>query len=112
MKDLAGLMQQAQEMQAKIKAAQDALAQMEITGEAGGGMVSVTLNGKGEARNVHLDPALLDKADDAANAAVLLEDLVLAAINDARRKVDAQAKEQMAQMAGPLAGMMPDGFKL
>ncbi len=107
MTDIAGMMRQAQEMQAKLAAAQKGLAELEVEGSAGGGMVSVTLNGKGEARSVRIDPDLLEGADSAA----VLEDLVVAAINNARRKVDEAAKEQMAKVAGPLAAMMPDGLK-
>ncbi len=107
MTDIAGLMQQAQEMQAKLAAAQKGLAEQEVVGQSAGGMVRVTLNGKGEARAIHIDPDLI--SDGADNAAVL-EDLIVAAINDARRKVDEMARAQMAKVAGPLAAMMPEGF--
>ncbi len=105
--DIASLMRQAQEMQAKLADAQQGLAEREVEGQSGGGMVSVTMNGKGEARTVHIDPALITDGDDSA---AVLEDLVVAAINDARRKVDEVAKAQMAKVAGPLAAMMPEGF--
>jgi nucleoid-associated protein EbfC len=107
MTDIAGLMRQAQEMQAKLAAAQKELADREVEGHAGGDMVAVTLNGKGEARSVRIDPSLMSGGE--ADAAVL-EDLLVAAINDARRKADALAKEEMAKVAGPLAGMMPGGM--
>ncbi len=107
MTDIAGLMRQAQEMQAKLAAAQQDLADHDVEGRAGGDMVTVTLNGKGEARAVHIDPALMGDSGDAAE---VLEDLLVAAINDARRKVDELAKEQMAKVAGPLAAMMPKGL--
>ncbi|PHS23027.1 MAG: YbaB/EbfC family nucleoid-associated protein [Robiginitomaculum sp.] len=107
MTDIAAMMKQAQEMQARLAAAQQGLADQEVEGRAGGGMVSVTLNGKGEARTVHIDPTLMEEGEEAAN---VLEDLMVAAINDARRKVDEVAREQMAKVAGPLAAMMPKGF--
>ncbi|PHS29208.1 MAG: hypothetical protein COA85_01610 [Robiginitomaculum sp.] len=107
MTDIAGLMKQAQEMQTKLADAQKELANRDVQGRAGGGMVSVTLNGKGEARTVHIDPTLMS---DGGKAAEVLEDLIVAAINDARRKVDEVAREEMAKVAGPLAGMMPSGF--
>jgi DNA-binding YbaB/EbfC family protein len=107
MTDIAGLMKQAQEMQSKLADAQKELANRDVQGRAGGGMVSVTLNGKGEARTVHIDPGLMSEGGEAAE---VLEDLIVAAINDARRKVDEVAREEMAKVAGPLAGMMPGGL--
>ena len=107
MTDIAGMVRQAQEMQAKLAEAQRQLANQEVEGESGGGMVRVTLNGKGEARAVRIDPSLMEKGEAETT---VLEDLLVAAINDARRKVDAAAKDQMSKVAGPLAAMMPDGF--
>jgi len=107
MTDIAGMVRQAQEMQARLAEAQRSLAGMEVEGEAGGGMVRVTLNGKGEARAVHIDPSLAAESEDSL---AVLEDLLVAAINDARRKVDAAAKDEMSKVAGPLAAMMPQGF--
>ncbi len=107
MTDIAGLVRQAQEMQAKLAEAQQGLADQEVEGQSAGGMVRVTLNGKGEARAVRIDPSLISDGEDGA---AVLEDLVVAAINDARRKVDDLAKEQMTKFAGPLASMMPSGF--
>lgn len=107
MTDIAGLVRQAQEMQAKLADAQQGLADKDVEGQSGGGMVRVTLNGKGEAKTVRIDPGLLAEGEESA---AVLEDLLVAAINDARRKVDALAKDQMAQFAGPLAAMMPPGF--
>ncbi len=107
MTDIATMVRQAQEMQAKLAEAQRALAARKVEGQAGGGLVRVTLNGKGEACAVHIDPSLLDEGE---NSMSVLEDIVVAAFNDARRKVDALAKEEMSKFAGPLAGMMPKGF--
>ena len=105
MKNLGNLMKQAQEMQTKMQEMQDQLAQSELTGASAAGMVQVTLNGKGEARAVKIDKSLIDP-----NEAEVLEDLVLAAFNDARGKVDAHAAEQMSKLTGGL--QLPPGFKL
>ena len=107
MTDIAGLMKQAQEMQSKLADAQNELANRDVEGRAGGGMVCITLNGKGEARAVRIDPSLMSEGGEAAE---VLEDLIVAALNDARRKVDEVAREEMAKVAGPLAGMMPGGL--
>ena len=105
MKNLGRLMQQAQEMQAKMAEFQEQLLDREIEGAAGGGMVTVTLNGKGEAKAVRVDPALADPDD-----MEVLEDLVVAAINDARTKIDAMTSEEMSKMTGGLN--LPPGMKL
>ncbi len=105
MKNLGNLMKQAQEMQARMQEMQEQLAQAEVTGSSGAGMVQVTLNGKGEARAVKLDPSLIDP-----NETEVLEDLILAAFNDARAKVEAHAAEQMQKLTGGL--QLPPGFKL
>jgi nucleoid-associated protein EbfC len=105
MKNLGNLLKQAQDMQTRMAEMQEQLAQTEVTGTSGGGMVQVTLNGKGEARSVKIDKSLIDP-----NEAEVLEDLVLAALNDARGKVDAEAAEQMSKLTGGL--QLPPGFKL
>ena len=105
MKNLGNLLKQAQDMQTRMAEMQEQLAQLEITGTSGGGMVQITLNGKGEARSVKIDKSLIDP-----NEAEVLEDLVLAALNDARGKVDTQAAEQMSKLTGGL--QLPPGFKL
>jgi DNA-binding YbaB/EbfC family protein len=97
-------MKQAQEMQANMQKAQEALAKMEITGESGGGMVSVVMTGKHEVRRVNIDDSLL--ADDKD----MLEDLVAAAINDAVHKVESTTQERLAGLAGGLN--LPAGMKL
>ncbi|MEP6882607.1 MAG: YbaB/EbfC family nucleoid-associated protein [Dokdonella sp.] len=101
---LAGLMQKAQRMQEDMQKAQEELAQLEVTGQSGGGLVSVLMSGRHEVRRVTIDRKLF--ADDAEMA----EDLVAAAFNDAVNKVAAMSQERMSGMA---AGMnLPAGFKL
>ncbi|CAN5290583.1 YbaB/EbfC family nucleoid-associated protein [soil metagenome] len=99
----AQMMQQAQRMQDNLKRVQDELAVLEVTGQAGGGMVSVTITGKFEARRVHIDPSVLVDAE-------MLEDLVQAAFNDAVNKVN---EESGKRMSAATAGMpLPPGMKL
>ena len=101
---LGNIMQQAQKMQENMKRAQEELANVEVTGSAGGGMVSVTMNGRHEARRVKIDKALL--GDDIE----MLEDLIVAATNDAVNKVGEAAAARMAQVTGGMN--LPPGFKL
>ncbi len=105
MKNLGQMMKQAQAMQAKMQEMQAALERTEVTGAAGGGMVSVTVSGKGEMRRIKIDPKLIDP-----NEAAMLEDLIVAAVNDARAKVDQQMQAEMAKLTGGL--QLPPGFKL
>lgn len=105
MKNLAGLMKQASQMQQKMQEMQAALEQAEVEGQAGAGMVSVVLNGKGDMKRVKIDPKLADPAE-----MEMLEDLMLAAHADARRKVDAIAAEHMQNATGGL--QLPPGMKL
>lgn len=101
--NIAQMMQQAQRMQDNLKRVQDELAVLEVTGQAGGGMVSVTITGKFEARRVHIDPSVLVDAE-------MLEDLVQAAFNDAVNKVN---EESGKRMSAATAGMpLPPGMKL
>jgi len=101
---LAGLMQQAQRMQEEMKRAQEEIAQLEVTGQAGGGLVSVRMSGRHEVRGVSIDRKLF--ADDPEMA----EDLVAAAVNDAVNKVAALSQQKLGGLA---AGMnLPPGFKL
>lgn len=101
---LAGLMQQAQRMQEDMKRAQDEIAQMEVMGQAGGGLVSVTMSGRHEVRRVTIDRKMF--ADDPEMA----EDLVAAAINDAVNRIAAVSQEKLG---GLTAGMnLPAGLKL
>ena len=101
---LAGLMQQAQRMQEDMKRAQEELAQLEVTGQSGGGLVSVIMSGRHEVRRVSIDKKLF--ADDAEMA----EDLVAAAFNDAVNKVASASQERMGGLASGLN--LPPGFKM
>src|SRR5919201_6735405 len=104
--DLNALMQQAQQLQEQMQKAQERLAQKTVTGSAGGGMVVVTANGKGEIQKVAIDKQAVDPRD-----VPMLEDLVLAAVNSAIRAAqEAQAAEgPLSGMAAGLGGMFP-GF--
>ena len=101
---MAQLMQQAQRMQENLKRAQEEIAKVEVTGQAGGGMVSVLMNGRHEVRRVTIDRKLF--ADDPEMA----EDLVAAAINDAVNKVETQTQSRMSSVMSGVA--LPPGFKL
>lgn len=105
MKNLGNLMKQAQEMQAKMQEMQQKLSEIEIEGSAAGGMVRVTLNGKHEMRDIKIDPSLVDPNDTE-----VLEDLVKAAFNDAKVKVEARMQEEMSQLTGGLN--LPPGLNL
>jgi len=105
MKNLGQMLKQAQAMQARMAELQAQLEQVEMTGSAGGGMVSVTVNGKAEARQVKIDPALLDPEE-----IEVLEDLIVAAFNDAKSKVEAHVAAEMAKLTGGLD--LPPGLKL
>ena len=105
MKNLAGLMKQAGQMQAKMQEMQARLETIEVQGEAGAGLVSVTLSGKGELRRLRVDPKLADPAE-----MEMLQDLVVAAHADARRKMEAIAAEEMEKVTGGL--QLPGGMKL
>ena len=101
---LAGLMQQAQKMQDNLKQVQDEIAQAQVHGESGGGLVSVTMNGKRLVQKLVIDESLLGEDRD------MLEDLVAAAFNDAVNKVSAMKQERLSGLTGGLD--LPPGFKL
>ena len=105
MKDLMGMMKQVGQMQARVQQMQEELAGMEIDGQSGGGLVKVTLTGKGDVKKVSIDPSLI-KADEAE----ILEDLIVAAAGDAKGKLDATLQAKMQEMAGGLP--LPPGLKL
>jgi DNA-binding YbaB/EbfC family protein len=105
MKNLGNMMKQAQEMQAKMGKLQEQLSQTEMTGAAGGGLVQVTMNGKGELRAVRIDPSMVDP-----NGVEVLEDLILAAANDAKAKVETYVAGEMQKLTGGLS--LPPGFQL
>jgi nucleoid-associated protein EbfC len=103
--NLGKMMKQAQQMQAKMAEMQAGLERVEMTGASGGGMVQVTLNGKGDLKGVKLDKSLLDP-----NEVEVLEDLILAAFNDAKTRVEAHMQQEMAKVTGGL--QLPPGMKL
>ncbi|MBU6499249.1 MAG: YbaB/EbfC family nucleoid-associated protein [Rhodospirillales bacterium] len=105
MKNLAGLMKQASQMQQKMEEMQARLEASSIEGSAGAGLVRVVLSGKGALRSVAIDPKLADPAE-----MEMLQDLLVAAHADARRKIDAAAAEEMQKMTGGLN--LPPGMKL
>ena len=101
--NIAQLMQQAQKMQENLQRSQEDLAKLEVTGSAGGGMVSITLTGTKECRKVRIDPSILSDQE-------MVEDLIAAAFNDASNKIDAESK---SKMGAATAGMqLPPGMKL
>ena len=105
MKNLGQMLKQAQEFQSKMAGMQEEMTDMEVTGSSAGGTVQITLNGKGEARKLKIDPSLVTPDD-----AEVLEDLILAAFNDAKGKVEKVMQEKMSEMSGGLA--LPPGMKL
>jgi DNA-binding YbaB/EbfC family protein len=105
MKNLGNMLKQAQEVQTRMAEMQERLATMEISGQSAAGMVSATLSGKGEVRKVKIDPSLVVPDD-----VEVLEDLIVAAINDARTRVEAAMAEEMAKVTGGLS--LPPGLKL
>jgi len=104
MKGLNDLMKQAQQMQERMQTLQAELAQMEVVGEAGAGLVKVTLNGRHEARRVQIDPSI------AKEELAVIEDLIAAAINDAVHRADRAQQEKMASLTAGLG--LPAGFKM
>ena len=105
MKNIAGLMKQASQMQKKMEEMQAVLEATTHDGEAGAGMVVVTLNGKGEMKGVRVDPKLADPAE-----MEMLQDLLVAAHAEARRKLEAAAAAEMQKVTGGLS--LPGGMKL
>ena len=105
MKNLGALMKQAQEMQKKMGEMQERLTEIEVDGSSGAGMVSVTLTGKSDMKRIKIDPSLL-KPDEAE----VLEDLIVAATNDARNRLETKTQDEMSQLTGGLD--LPSGFKL
>ena len=102
---LGQMMKQAQQVQAKMAEMQESLSDVEVSGGSGGGLVSVTLNGKGEMRAIKIDSSLASPDD-----IEMLEDLVVAAFNDAKAKVEAHVQEEMAKVTGGLN--LPAGMNL
>ena len=105
MKNLGNMMKQAQQMQAKMAEMQTRLGEMEVTGISGGGVIQTTLNGKFELKRIKIDPSVVDPSD-----VEVLEDLVLAAFNDAKSQVETTLQDEMSKLTGGLS--LPPGFKL
>lgn len=105
MKDLMKMMQKAQEIQGRMQQFQEELSRLEMEGQSGGGLVKVTLNGKMEARSVKIDPSLIKPEE-----AEMLEDLILAAFQDAKGRIEAATQEKMKEVTGGLP--LPPGLKL
>jgi len=99
------IMKQAQAMQKKMNDMQEQFSQQDFTGTAGGGLISITINGKGEMRKISIDPTLVEKDD-----VEVLEDLIMAAFNDAKKKADESTEGAMSDAMGGMG--LPPGFKL
>ena len=102
---IGGLMKQVQQMQGKMQKMQEEIAAMEVTGEAGAGLVKVTVNGAHNCRRIEIDPSLLEDDDKE-----MLEDLIAAAFNDAAQRIDTAKQAQMDAISGGVA--LPAGFKM
>ncbi len=105
MKNLGNLMKQAQQMQSKMAEMQAKMGDLEVTGASGGGMLKVTLNGKYELKGIKIDPSLVSAGD-----VEVLEDLIVAAFNDAKTKAETAMQDEMSKLTGGLN--LPAGFKL
>ncbi len=105
MKDLLGLMGKAKEMQAKFQAMQEEMQNLEATGQAGGGLVNVTLSGKFDMKSLKIDPSLFKESE-----VEILEDLLLAAHNEAKKKLEQQIQEKTQALTAGLP--LPPGMKL
>ncbi len=101
------IMKQAQKMQEKMQKIQDELADLQVEASSGGGMVTVVANGKQEIMEVRIDKQVVDPED-----VEMLEDLVVAAVNQAMEKAQELANEEMGKVAGGMLGNMPGGFKI
>ena len=101
---MAGLMKQAQQMQEKMQKMQEELANAEVTGQSGAGLVSIVMTGRHDVRRVSIDDSLLQEDK------VILEDLIAAAVNDGARKIEQRTKEKLAGMADGM--QLPPGFKM
>lgn len=101
MKNINQMMKQAQQMQQKMQEIQEKLQATEMTGKSGGGMVEVTINGKGELKNLKVDKSLVDPEE-----VEMMEDLIVAAFNDAKTKMDEHTAKEMSAITGGLPGGM------
>lgn len=103
--NIGNMMRQVQDMQNKMNLMQERLAQSEIVGQSGGGMVVATINGKGEMKKIKLDAKIVDPSD-----IEVLEDLIVAAVNDAKTKLDTEVAAETEKMMGGIK--LPPGVKL
>ncbi|HLV49159.1 MAG TPA: YbaB/EbfC family nucleoid-associated protein [Aliidiomarina sp.] len=103
---MGNMMKQAQQMQERMQKAQEEIASLEVTGEAGAGMVKITMYGNHNVKRVEIDPSLFGDEDDRE----MLEDLIAAATNDAVRRVEEASKEKMSGVTGGMG--LPPGFKM
>jgi DNA-binding YbaB/EbfC family protein len=104
MKNMGGLMKQAQKMQEDMQRVQEEVARAEVTGESGAGLVKIVMNGRHDVKSVAIDDSLMEEEKE------ILEDLIAAAVKDAVRKVETNTKDQMSKVT---AGMqLPPGFKM
>ncbi len=101
---MGNLMKQAQQMQERMQKMQEEIANMEVTGEAGAGLVKVTMSGNHNVRRIFIDPSLMEDEKD------MLEDLIAAAFNDAVRRIEETQKNKMSGLTGGM--QMPPGFKM
>jgi DNA-binding YbaB/EbfC family protein len=105
MKNLSSMLKEAQKLQQRMTEMQQRLEEIEVSGAAGGGMITVTLSGKGQMRKIKIDPALVVPGE-----VEMLEDLIVAATNDAKAKLESQMQDEMGKLTGGLP--LPPGFKL
>lgn len=104
MKGMGDIMQQAQQMQERMQKMQEELARAEVVGQSGAGLVSVTMTGRHDVKNVSIDASLLQEDKE------MLEDLLAAAVNDAVRRVESNSRDKMSEMTSGMG--MPPGFKM
>ena len=104
MNNFGDMMKQAQEMQKKMKELQEELANLEVEGSSGGGLVNIKVNGKGEVKKIKIDPSLMKPEETE-----ILEDLIIAAHTDAKKKIKNKASEELSKITGGIP--LPPGFK-
>jgi DNA-binding YbaB/EbfC family protein len=105
MNNFGDMIKQAQEMQKKMKELQEGLANLEVEGSSGGGLVKITVTGKGEVKKIKIDPSLMKPEESE-----ILEDLIVAAFNEAKKKSEEASAEEMKKLTGGLN--LPPGFKM
>ena len=105
MNNFGDMIKQAQEMQKKMKELQEGLANLEVEGSSGGGLVKITVTGKGEVKKIKIDPSLIKPEESE-----ILEDLIVAAFNEAKKKSEEASAEEMKKLTGGLN--LPPGFKM